>query len=108
MKGESEMDRETIREMEERRIAAMQTLDAVVRYIRDTKPSNLFIAGSGEEETGTKSKGVVTLPISDAQMQALWQRWIGTVADVLEKANQVPGLMLDDVIKLFVKGEEKK
>jgi hypothetical protein len=40
-------------------------------------------------------------------MQALWQRWIGTVADVLEKANQVPGLMLDDVIKLF-SGEEKK
>jgi hypothetical protein len=41
-------------------------------------------------------------------MQALWQRWIGTVADVLEKANQIPGLMLDDVIKLFTKGEEKK
>ena len=102
------MDREVMREMEERRIAAMQTLDAVVRYIRDTKPSNLFVPGTGEEETGAKGKGAVTPPISDAQMQALWQRWIGTVADVLEKANQIPGLMLDDVIKLFTKGEEKK
>lgn len=101
------MDREVMREMEERRIAAMQTLDAVIRYIRDTKPSNLFAGGPGEEETGTKGKGTVTPPISDAQMQALWQRWIGTVADVLEKANQVPGLMLDDVIKLFVKEEKK-
>jgi len=101
------VDREVIREMEEKRIAAMQTLDSVVRYIRDTKPSNLFAAGTGEEEAGTKSKGSVTPPVSDAQMQALWQRWIGTVADVLEKANQVPGLMLDDVIKLFAKEEKK-
>jgi hypothetical protein len=101
------MDREIMKAMEERRIAAMQTLDAVVRYIRDTKPANLFVAGAGEEETGPKGKGTITPPISDAQMQALWQRWIGTVADVLEKANQVPGLMLDDVIKLF-SSEEKK
>lgn len=34
-------------------------------------------------------------------MQGLWQRWIENLADILEKANQIPGLMLDDTVKLF-------
>lgn len=102
------MDRERMKVIEERRIAAMQTLDSVMRYLKETKPSNLFATVGGEEETTTKGKTTVSsvLPISEAQMQGLWQRWIGTVADILEKANQIPGLMLDDVINLF-KSESK-
>jgi len=36
------MDREKMRIIEERRIGAMQTLDSVMRYLKETKPSNLF------------------------------------------------------------------
>ena len=95
------MDREKMRIIEERRIGAMQTLDSVMRYLKETKPSNLFLSTIEDESTSkTKSSGNI-LPVSEAQLQGLWQRWIGTAADILEKANQIPGLMLDDIIRLF-------
>ncbi len=95
------MDREKMRIIEERRIGAMQTLDSVMRYLKETKPSNLFLSTTEDESTTkTKSSGNI-LPVSEAQLQGLWQRWIGTAADILEKANQIPGLMLDDIIRLF-------
>jgi len=90
-----------MRIIEERRIGAMQTLDSVMRYLKETKPSNLFLSTIEDESTSkTKSSGNI-LPVSEAQLQGLWQRWIGTAADILEKANQIPGLMLDDIIRLF-------
>lgn len=96
------MDREKMRIIEERRIGAMQTLDSVMRYLKETKPSNLFLATGEEESTGrTKGGASAIFPVSEAQLQGLWQRWIGTAADILEKANQIPGLMLDDIIRLF-------
>jgi len=95
------MDREKMRIIEESRIGAMQTLDSVMRYLKETKPSNLFLSTIEDESTSkTKSSGNI-LPVSEAQLQGLWQRWIGTAADILEKANQIPGLMLDDIIRLF-------
>ena len=95
------MDREKMRIIEERRIGAIQTLDSVMRYLKETKPSNLFLSTTEDESTTkTKSSGNI-LPVSEAQLQGLWQRWIGTAADILEKANQIPGLMLDDIIRLF-------
>mgnify|MGYP001366433966 CR=1 FL=1 len=94
------MDREKMRIIEESRIGAMQTLDSVMRYLKETKPSNLFLSTIEDESTSkTKSSGNI-LPVSEAQLQGLLQRWIGK-ADILEKANQIPGLMLDDIIRLF-------
>ncbi|MEW6546293.1 MAG: hypothetical protein AB1446_05170 [Bacillota bacterium] len=84
--------------MDEKRLAALETLSAVVRWLRETKPSEIFyIEGEG------KGKGPVPT-MSEEHLRVIWQRWVAKASDVLEKSAIIPDLLLSDIERLF-KGE---
>ena len=86
--------------MDERRLAALETLGAVVRWLKETKPSEIFyIEGEGKGKTPAPS-------MSDEHLRVIWQRWVAKASDVLERSAIIPDLLLSDVEQLF-KGKER-
>lgn len=84
--------------MDERRLAALETLGAVVRWLRETKPSEIFyMEGEG--------KGKAPVPtMSEEHLRVIWQRWVAKASDVLEKSAVIPDLLIADIERLFKGG----
>lgn len=82
--------------MDERRLAALETLSAVVRWLKDTKPSEIFYV---EGESG-KTKAPAP-SMSDEHLRVIWQRWVAKASDVLERSAVIPDLLLADVERIF-------
>lgn len=88
--------------MDERRLAALETLTAVIKWLRETRPSDIFYTGEGE------GKGKAPVPaISEEHLRLIWQRWTSKASEILEKSSLIPNLLLDDIERLF-KGEGEK
>jgi hypothetical protein len=85
--------------MDERRLAALETLGAVVRWLRETKPSEIFyVEGEGKGKTPAPT-------MSDEHLRVIWQRWVAKASDVLERSSVIPDLLLTDLENLF-KGKD--
>jgi len=82
--------------MDEKRLAALETLGAVVRWLRETKPSEIFyVDGEGKA-------GKVPVPtMSEEHLRVIWQRWVAKASDVLEKSAIIPDLLISDIERLF-------
>jgi hypothetical protein len=81
--------------MDERRLAALETLGAVVKWLKETKPSEIFyIEGEGKGKTPAPT-------MSDEHLRVIWQRWVAKASDVLERSAVIPDLLLGDLEKLF-------
>ncbi|MDI7246920.1 MAG: hypothetical protein QME92_05550 [Bacillota bacterium] len=81
--------------MDERRLAALETLASVVRWLKETKPSEIFyVEGEG--------KGKAPAPtMSDEHLRVIWQRWVAKASDVMERSAMIPDLLLSDLESLF-------
>lgn len=91
--------REVRAAMDEKRLAALETLSAVVRWLKETKPSEIFyIEGEGKGKTPAPT-------MSDEHLRVIWQRWVAKASDVLERSAIIPDLLLSDLEQLF-KGKE--
>jgi hypothetical protein len=72
---------------------ANETLKNVLDFYTKTKPSELFTA---------PGKGGAAFEIPDPQLRELWQKWVEQAKrDLYEKAFELPGLTLDEVLKMF-------
>lgn len=70
----------------EKRYLAVETLRAVVEWFRETKPSVLLDKDQNDDIT----------------TRALWAKWTEALTKtVFEKGEQLPELLMDDVIGLF-------
>ncbi len=86
--------------MDERRLAALETLSAVIKWLKETKPSEIFyVEGEGKGKTPAPS-------MSDEHLRIIWQRWVAKASDVLERSALIPDLLLSDIERLF-KGKDK-
>lgn len=91
--------REVRAAMDEKRLAALETLSAVVRWLKETKPSEIFyIEGEGKGKTPAPT-------MSDEHLRVIWQRWVAKASDVLERSAIIPDLLLSDLEQLF-KGKD--
>lgn len=87
--------REVRAAMDEKRLAALETLSAVVRWLKETKPSEIFyIEGEGKGKTPAPT-------MSDEHLRVIWQRWVAKASDVLERSAIIPDLLLSDLEQLF-------
>ena len=82
--------------MDEKRLAALETLGAVVRWLRETKPSEIFYV----EGEGKAGKAPVPT-MSEEHLRVIWQRWVAKASDVLEKSAIIPDLLISDIEQLF-------
>lgn len=81
--------------MDERRLASLETLNAVVKWLKETKPSEIFyVEGEGKGKTPAPS-------MSDEHLRVIWQRWVAKASDVLERSAIIPDLLLSDLENLF-------
>ncbi|HHW41676.1 MAG TPA: hypothetical protein GXX19_11140 [Syntrophomonadaceae bacterium] len=85
--------------MDERRLASLETLSAIVKWLKETKPSEIFyVEGEGKGKTPAPS-------MSDEHLRVIWQRWVAKASDVLERSAIIPDLLLSDIERLF-KGKD--
>lgn len=81
--------------MDERRLAALETLSSVVRWLKETKPSEVFyVEGEGKGKTPAPT-------MSDEHLRVIWQRWVAKASDVMERSAMIPDLLLSDLERLF-------
>ena len=83
------MEKESIREVEERRFGAVQALQAVVNCLRDTNPQAIFAVGKGESG------------LEPMKLQTINNRWADKASDVLLKALELASAIGDDGLALF-------
>lgn len=90
-------------EMDERRLAALETLSGVIRWLRETKPSEIFYASEGE------GKGKAIVPtVGEEHLRLIWQRWTAKASEILERSAIVPDLLLDDLEHLFKQDDKEE
>lgn len=88
----------------EKRYIAVETMGAVIDWFIKTKPSELLTY-----EEGTGKGAVQRTAIEEPRMRELWQKWGDSVVKtIFEKGNQIPDLLMEDVIALFKKGVDAK
>jgi len=76
-----------------------ETLKNVIEFYTKTKPSELF---------STPGKGGAQYEIPEPQMRELWGKWVESAKnDLYGKAFQLPGLTLDEVLRLFKDGDSR-
>jgi len=88
----------------EKRYYALETMRAIIEWVRLSKPSELI---SYEEKSGKET--ITKFAVEEPKMRELWQKWGDTVTKVIfEKGAQIPELLVDDIIALFKAPQNNK
>ena len=92
--------REKVRERQEAKLFAMDTLRSAIEWVKETNPQMYLTA------EGAKKERDDIMP--EEEFRGKMRDWIAKSGDLIEKTWELPTLLVDDAIKLLTEQTETK